>query len=186
MRKMIGLLKGSHLGILVIGLLCAVVLVSTMPQEAAAATIIDYPLLAILLSIAAIAITSTGPQSPTALNVLLSHLETAVEGARLANLAGDQHAELSRLSKAIGATEALMGMTSSCDTCGDLRSILQQVIGLAANMKTSVVGASGTCHPNGLIQPNEQCDPLAVPTGCPINTIELTFCNDECLCRPVP
>jgi hypothetical protein len=123
---------------------------------------------------------------PEGWQVVINHLDTAVEGARAANMVGNRVAELSRLSKAIGAAEALMGMTSDCDECGDLRDVLQQIIGHAALLKTSAVGASATCQPNGIIGPTEQCDPLAIQTGCPVNTIEPTYCSDECRCELAP
>ena len=78
-----------------------------------------------------------------------------------------------------------MGMTSACDTCDDVRDDLQRILGIAAHLKSEAVGHSGTCQPDGVIGPNEQCDPLALPTGCPIS-IELTFCSDTCQCEPVP
>jgi len=123
---------------------------------------------------------------PPASQVVVNQLKTAAEGAQAANMVGNRVAELSRLSKAIGATEALLGMTSDCDECGDLKDVLQQIIGQAALLKTAAVGASGTCQPNGIIGPAEQCDPLAASTGCPVNTIELTYCSDECRCEVVP
>ncbi len=120
---------------------------------------------------------------PPGSQVVVNQLATSVEGARTANMVGNRVAELSRLSKAIGAAEALMGMTSDCDECGDLRDALQQIIGQAALLKTSAVGASGTCNPNGILQPNEQCDPLAIPSGCLINATAVTYCSDECRCE---
>jgi hypothetical protein len=72
-----------------------------------------------------------------------------------------------------------MGMTSGCGNC-ELRDTLQQVTGQVAFLKTQVVGASGTCHPNGVIQPNEQCDPLVAPFGgCPVGTA-IAYCSDDC------
>jgi hypothetical protein len=112
--------------------------------------------------------------------VLFRQLQTALEGARAANIVGNPTAELSRLGKAIGASEALLGMTSACDACGRLEDTLQQVIGHLALLKANLVGVSSTCNPNGIVQPNEQCDPLAIPSGCPAAA---TFCSDECRCE---
>ncbi len=46
--------------------------------------------------------------------------------------------------------------------------------------------ADGRCQePGGArvrVSKGEQCDPLAVPTGCPVTTIP-TFCSEECLCE---
>lgn len=170
------------LRILLMGFLC--VALSILPVSKASAVSVEYPILFALILVAAL--TAADADLPQGSQVVINQLQTAAEGARAANMVGNRTAELSRLSKAIGATEALMGMTSDCDECGDLRDVLQQIIGYAALLKTSVVGASGTCQPNGIIGPTEQCDPLAVQTGCPVNTIELTYCSDECRCALVP
>jgi hypothetical protein len=79
-----------------------------------------------------------------------------------------------------------MGMSSACNDCTEFRDVLQQVTGHVALLKSEVVGASGTCHPNGVIQSNEQCDPLVTPFGgCPVGTT-VTYCSDECRCQEVP
>jgi hypothetical protein len=167
------------------GLLCIALLVAPLPKASATA-VVDYgPLLILCVILISIPV-SLQADLPEGWQVVVNHLETAVEGARAANMVGNRAAELSRLSKAIGATEALTGMTSACDECGDLRDVLQQIIGHAALLKTAVVGASGTCQPNGIIGPNEQCDPLAASTGCPVNTIAPTYCSDECRCEIAP
>lgn len=162
--------------------LCAAL--SILPVTKASAVSMEYPVL--LALIITVVVTSTQYDLPQGSQVVINQLDTAVEGARAANMVGNRTAELSRLSKAIGATEALMGMTSDCDECGDLRDVLQQIIGHAALLKTAVVGASGSCQPNGIIGPNEQCDPLAASSGCPVNTIEPTYCSDECRCELAP
>jgi hypothetical protein len=164
----------------VVGILSTTLLL--LPVKAFA-DLIEYALVLVLIITAA----TIGRQVnvPPGWTVVINQLQTAVEGARAANLIGDGKLEASRLSKALGAGQALMAMTSPCDQCGDLRNVIQQIIGKVALLKTAVVGASGTCHPNGVLQPNEQCDPLAVPTGCAVS-IELTFCSDECTCVPVP
>src|SRR5689334_19025402 len=151
---------------LLAGVLCVTLMVFPVPK--ASADLIEYALIVQLIALAASVVqhADVPPASP----VLVNQLATAVEGARAANMVGNQVAEHSRLSKAIGAAEALIGVTSSCDQCGDLKGVLQQIIGQAALLKTKAVGASGTCQPNGIIGPNEQCDPLAIVSGCPVGT----------------
>jgi len=166
---------------LVTSLLCAMLIIAS--QRAFAREIIEYDFMLVLVAIADLLVAAT--PLPDGHDVVVSQLETAVQGARTANLLGDDTLEASRLAKAIGAAEALIGMTSSCGECGDLRNTLQEIVGEAALLKTATVGASGTCHPNGSRQPNEQCDPLEIPTGCPV-AVQLTFCSDECRCVPVP
>jgi Flp pilus assembly pilin Flp len=170
------------LRILLMGFLC--IALSILPVPKASAVSVEYTVLLALIIVATIDVSKS--VLPQGSQVVINQLKTAAEGARAANMVGNRAAELSRLSKAIGATEALMGMTSDCDECGDLRDVLQQIIGHAALLKTSIVGASGTCQPNGIIGPNEQCDPLAIQTGCPVNTIEPTYCSDECRCELAP
>ncbi len=155
-----------------------------LPSSKASAGLIEYGFLLEWLANVIDAISKVEP--PQGSQVVIDQLDAAIEGARAANLVGNRVMELSRLSKAIGAAEALLGLTSACTNCGDLRETLQQIIGQAALLKTSAVGASGACQPNGVIEPNEQCDPLAIPTGCPVNTTAVTYCSDECLCQIVP
>lgn len=154
-------------------------LISSLPQKALATAVEYAVMLALIIVVTITAITQQGNGS----NVVLRHLQSAVESAQFANGNGDQRMEFTNLSRAIGAAKALMGMTSSCDDCGDARAALQGIIGLAAERRASVFGASAGCNPNGVIDPGEQCDPLANPTGCPITTFPL-FCNDLCQCVP--
>jgi Flp pilus assembly pilin Flp len=161
---------------LIVGLLSVSLML--LPVQKASAGLVEYALILVLISV--LVIDQLAPGS----RILLDQLETSIERARAANMVDNRTAEASRLSKAIGAAEALLGMTSACSDCSDLRDTLQQIIGQAAALKTAAVGASGSCHPNGLIQPNEECDPLAESTGCPVNMIELTYCSDECRCVP--
>src|SRR5438477_9297221 len=170
-------LKSHWLGPWLVGGLCALVLLtSAAPPKADAATMAEYGLLLALIAVVCIGALFEAPPG----QVVRNQLQAAVEGARLARSEGDQHKEVGRLSKAIGAAEALMGMTSSCDGCDELRGGLQQIIGQLTLFKSEALGVSGTCNPNGVVQGNEQCDPLAVPTGCPTNTLEVRFCNVEC------
>jgi hypothetical protein len=155
-----------------------------VPVPRASAGLVEYAIIIPLISILLLAVDGRGDLPPGS-QVLIVQLEESVDGARAANLVQNRTLELSRLSKAIGAAEALLGMTTACDDCDELRGLLQEVIGDAAALKTAAVGASGTCHPNGVLEPNEQCDPRAIPPGCPVTT-ELTYCSDECRCVPVP
>ena len=127
------------------GFLC--IALSILPVPKASAVSVEYPVLLALIIV--VVVTSTQSDLPQGSQVVINQLQTAAEGARAANMVGNRVAELSRLSKAIGAAEALMGMTSDCEECGDLRDTLQQIIGQAALLKTRAVGASGTCQPNG-------------------------------------
>ena len=170
------------LRILLTGLLC--IALSILPVPKASAVSVEYPIIFALILV--VVVTASESDLPPGSQVVIKQLQTSIEGAQAANMIGNRTAELSRLSKAIGATEALMGMTSACDECGDLKDVLQQIIGQAALLKTRTVGASGTCQPNGIVGPNEQCDPLAVVSGCPVNTIEPTYCSDECRCELAP
>lgn len=153
-----------------------------LPLKAIAASMVEYALLLVAVLLLA---ASTYQQVPPGWSVVIGHLQADVVAARDANQEGDQVNELINLSKAIGATRALLGMTVACDGCGTARTTLQEILGRLSRLKTEAVGASESCHPNGLVQPNEQCDPTASPTGCPVTT-ELTFCDDTCRCVPVP
>jgi hypothetical protein len=161
-------------------LLCAALLLTPVPR--ATATPVEYDILfALIIVVCLPALEAVDLPSGSA--VVIDQLTTAIEGARAANIVGNTSAELSRLSKALGAVQALMGMTSSCSDCADARAALQQVIGQAALLKTRIIGASGSCNPNGIVQPNEQCDPLAIPSGCAISLTTVTYCSDECRCE---
>jgi Flp pilus assembly pilin Flp len=149
----------------------------------ALAGLTEYAL--ILALIAIIAIAALKLNLPLGSQLVIDQLTTSIEGARAANIVGNSTAELTRLSKAAGAAQALMGMTAACSDCGDFRATLQQIIGQIALLKTSIAGASGTCNPNGIVQPNEQCDPLAINTGCPTNATLPLYCSDECTCEIV-
>ena len=161
------------------GLLCATLTFAPV-HRAGAASMVDYQLLLYLvLSVVSILEDSSVHGS----DVVATQLQAAAAGAEASHLIGNRSDEISRLSKTIGAAEALIGMTLTCDGCGDVRETLQQVIGAAAFLKTSAVGASGSCQPNGIVGPGEQCDPLAAPTGCAVGGITATYCTDECRCQ---
>src|SRR4051812_48277038 len=84
------------------------------------ADLIEYALVLVLILYAA----TVGQQVnlPPGWPLVINQLQTAVEGARAANVIGDGKVEASRLSKALGAGQALMAMTSACRECGDLRN----------------------------------------------------------------
>jgi Flp pilus assembly pilin Flp len=150
----------------------------------AIAGLIEYAL--ILQLIAIIAISALDAQTPAGFQTVANQLQITVEGARAANIAGDRAAELSRLGKAIGTSDALVGMIASCANCDSLRGTVQQIIGQLTALRVAAGGGSATCHPNAVIQPNEQCDPLAIPTGCPTNATLPLYCSDECTCQVAP
>lgn len=164
---------------LLVAVMCTALTVLPV-QKASAATLVDYGFLLFLIALAL----DVSPQAdlPPGSGIVVHQLQTAAERAYAAHIIGDRTAEVSRLSKAIGAAEALTGMTSTCGNCGDLASTLQQTIGVAALLKTNAVGSSASCQPNGVIGPHEQCDPLAVPTGCLVDGVTLNYCSDECRC----
>jgi Flp pilus assembly pilin Flp len=185
MMEIIKILKTSSLGPWLVAALCVLVLTAAMPQTASA-TAVEYAVMLALILVTCITdVSASGlPQDGAALNAITAQFQTAANAAALANSEGDRAKEISRLGKTLGAAEALMGMTSSCDTCDDLRTHLQQIIGLAALLKSRALGVGGACNPDGVIQGGEQCDPLAVPTGCPVLTVP-SFCSDECQCEIV-
>jgi Flp pilus assembly pilin Flp len=159
-------------------LLGAVWFVLLAPSKALAG-LVEYALI-----LALIAILVTIPRVlPPGSTPVLHELQSAVTGAQAANASGNQRQELSHLSKALGLEEALMDMAASCDTCGDVKADLQELIGLTSKLRARVLITPG-CKPDGVIAANEECDPLAVPTGCPTDPVP-TFCNDMCQCEEV-
>ena len=145
------------------------------------ADIVEYALILALIAILVIVALKVLPQ-PGARPVL-RELQTTILAAKNANASGNARQELSQLSKSIGLAEALMGMAASCDQCGEFRTDLQAVIGLASKLRARLI-TGGTCNPNGVISSSEQCDPLADPTGCPATSIP-TFCDDQCICEAI-
>jgi hypothetical protein len=170
----------TPLRVLSIGFLCSTLLLGPVPR--ASAVSVEYTVFLALIIVACLPLVNEA-DLPQGSGVVVDQLVTAAEGARAANIVGNSTAELTRLSKAIGAAQALMGMTAACDDCTDLRATLQQIIGQAAVLKTRIIGASGTCNPNGIVQPNEQCDPLAIPSGCSVSSTATSYCSDECRCE---
>ncbi len=177
--KIAKVLKGSRLGPWVVAVLCALLLTYTSPRKAEA-TAVEYAVMLALIIVVCI----TAIESP-AWTPVGDHLKAAAKAARDANSAVNQPKEIAGLSKTIGLAKAMMGITSSCDDCATVREELQTIIGTASALKTEALNVVGACKPNGIIQGNEQCDPLVMPNGgCPITT-EGTFCTDQCLCEPL-
>lgn len=177
--KIARVLKTSWFGPWLVAALCVLLLTFTT-RRTAEATAVEYAvMLALIIVVCVTAITEKSSQNEW--TVVGSHLIAAGGDAEEANSVGDRTKEISRLSKAIGAAKALMGITSSCD---EVRTDLQEIIGLAGLLKSRALGGVSACTPDGVIEPGEQCDPLAVPTGCPATTFE-SFCSDQCLCEPI-
>jgi hypothetical protein len=137
----------------------------------------------LLLALIVISLISDAPSNPPpGWTVVANQLQVAAQGAADANMQGNRSKQIAGLGKTIGAADALMALSSSCDTCGPARADLQEVIGVAAHLKSTLVGPSGTCNPDGTIARGEECDPLANPTGCQALPF-LAFCDDQCVCE---
>ncbi len=173
----ISILKRYSIFRWLVGALCAVLLVSTMPKQAAAQDIAEYALLAAFISLILVStVVGTG-----GFNNAKLRLADSADAAAQANREGDRPKEIGKLGKVNGAAHAMLGMTSSCDdTCDEVRGDLQDVVGITAVLKARAVGHSSDCVVNGVVGFNEECDPMAVPTGCGFRT---SFCDDECQCQ---
>ncbi|MGA9721766.1 MAG: hypothetical protein WBQ86_04880 [Candidatus Binatus sp.] len=180
--KIAKVLKTSGFGLWLVAALCVMLLTFTTPRKAVA-TSVEYPIMLALIIVVCITAT-TDVSSQNNWSVVGGHLIAAGGDAEEANSVGDRTKEISNLGKAIGTAEALMGITTSCDNCDEVRTDLQEIIGLAGLLKSRALGGVSACTPDGVIEPGEQCDPLAVPTGCPATTFE-SFCSDQCLCEPI-
>ena len=156
-----------------------VVLVVLAPVKVLAG-LVEYALILALIAILVIVALKVLPQGA---QPVLKEMHDSIVAAQNANSAGNTRQELSNLSKSIGLAEALMGMTASCDACGEVRTDLQAVIGLASKLRARLL-SGGTCNPNGVVSSSEQCDPFADPTGCPVTSIP-TFCDDQCICEAI-
>lgn len=177
--KIAKVLKGSRLGQWMVAVLCALLLTCTSPRKAEA-TAVEYAVMLALIIVVCITAMESPAWSPVG-----DQLKAAANAAQDANSKGNQPKEIAGLSKTIGLAKAMMGITSSCDDCATVREELQTIIGTASALKAEALNVVGACNPNGVIQGNEQCDPLIMPNGgCPIS-IEETFCSDECLCESV-
>jgi hypothetical protein len=144
------------------------------------ATAIEY---AVMLALIPILNVFAGRGLPPGSIAVIHELQSAITAAQAANAGGHPRKELSHLSKALGLEEALMDMAASCDTCGEVTADLQELIGLTSKLRARVLITPG-CTPDGVIASNEECDPLAAPTGCPTGPIP-TFCTDTCQCAEV-
>jgi Flp pilus assembly pilin Flp len=180
--KIAKVLKRSWFGPWLVAALCVLLLTFTTPRKAEATAVEYAVMLALIIVVCITSVTERSSQNEW--SVVGSHLIAAAGDAAEANSMGDRTKEVSRLSKAIGAAKALMGITSSCDNCDEVRTDLQEIIGLADLLKSRALGVVSACTPDGVIEPGEQCDPLAMPTGCPVLTFS-TFCSDQCLCEPI-
>jgi Flp pilus assembly pilin Flp len=140
----------------------------------------EYALILALIAIIAIAALKVLPPGSA---VVLQQLQTTIQTAQTAHTSGDKQHELSSLSQAIGLTQAVIGMTASCQNCDEVRTDLQAIIGLASKLRYRLV-KGGACNPDGVVSASEQCDPLADPTGCPVTSLPM-FCNDQCLCEAI-
>jgi Flp pilus assembly pilin Flp len=143
------------------------------------ATAIEYAVMLALITV----VTIVGRGLPPGSMAVIHELQSAITAAQAANAGGHSRKELSHLSKALGLEEALMDMAASCDTCGEVTADLQELIGLTSKLRARVLITPG-CKPDGVIASNEECDPLAAPTGCPTGPIP-TFCTDTCQCAEV-
>jgi pilus assembly protein Flp/PilA len=188
--KFAKVLKGTRLGPWLVAVLCALLLTYTSPRKAEATAVEYAVMLALIIVVCITAITADSPGTNHAYTRVGDQLKAAVNSAFDANSDGDTPKEIAGLSKTIGALKAMIAMaSSSCEDsvtdCTMLRENLQKFIGVAGERKAQALSAVG-CNINGVIQGNEQCDPLApLPNGgCPATTFP-TFCSDECLCVPV-
>ncbi len=163
----------------VVGGASTVALTVIVVGKAIAASMVEYALLLVAVLLLAATVQTSPPRQEGFVKVL-DQLQAASEGAARAHLNGDRHAELAGLAKTTGAVHALLGMTGSCEDCGDLRTDLQQISQIVLGLKDAL-RAAASCNPDGVVSTNEQCDPLADPTGCPIRTFP-TFCDENCQC----
>jgi Flp pilus assembly pilin Flp len=180
--KIAKVLKRSWVGPWLVAALCVPLLTFTTPRKAEA-TAVEYAVMLALIIVVCIT-AKTDVSSQNQWSVVGGHLIASAGDAADANSVGDRTKEISRLSNAIGAAKALIGIASSCDNCDEVRTDLQEIIGLADLLKSRALGVVSACTPNGVIEPGEQCDPLATPTGCPVLTFP-TFCSAQCLCEPI-
>jgi hypothetical protein len=164
-------------------ILCAGLIATSFPRRAQA-DIIEYSLLlTIILTVVAGAIPAGVPPQPWQIHGL--QLQDAVNAAQQANSAGERSKEIGRLGKANGIASAMLSeATTSCNpACGDVTQNLQAIIGYVGFLQSLAIGTvTASCNPDGVVEPGEECDPLAVPTGCASSTVP-TFCDTECLCE---
>jgi Flp pilus assembly pilin Flp len=148
----------------------------------AVAGLIEYALILTLVAILVV----VALQLPPGATTVTRQLQSTVLTAQAANNGGNKSQELSNLSKAIGLEEALRGMIATCDSsaCSAAAADLQELVGLTAKLRARLLTTPG-CKPDGIVESNEICDPLATPTGCPTVPVP-TFCTDTCDCAELP
>jgi len=167
-----------------VGIVATLTLTLVVVGKAVAATMVEYALLLVaVLLLAATSFEQPGSRNHNAIVTIQDHLATAAQDAAFFHLHGDRSKEIVALTKALGAANGLVGLTSTCRDCGDAQTDLQQIIQLADRLKARAV--LNACNPNGIVDGQEACDPSANPTGCPILTLP-SFCNDDCECVGVP
>jgi len=152
MTYMIDALKRWPVGRVLVLAVATSVLVATTPRRANA-DLIEYTLLLAFVALASAALVPVESQ-PTegASKVLIDELQASVEGAANASSNGDVPAQINGLSKAAAIARALEGTTSTCEDCGELRSILENIITGATAIKMELLGHSGTtCNPSSLV-----------------------------------
>jgi hypothetical protein len=145
------LLKGSRFGSWLVAALCVFLMTATTPRKAAAQGITEYgAILAFVATLVGLVFTlaDEGPPNANALQLVAGKIDTDVKAAAQAFSDGDRPKEIGELSKAIGHTQALIGLTSSCDsTCDGVRRAAQDIIGQATCLKSNAIqGVSNPCH----------------------------------------
>jgi Flp pilus assembly pilin Flp len=100
---------------LAVAALCVLLLTFTTPRKAEATAVEYAVMLALIIVVCITSVTERSSQNEW--GVVGGHLIAAAGDAAEANSMGDRTKEISRLSKAIGAAKALMGITTSCDNC---------------------------------------------------------------------
>ena len=152
--------------------------------KALAASMAEYGLLLALIAVVCISAISV-PPAPDGhgLHAAATHLQAYAEGAALAHLNGKHGKESAGLGKVLASAKAMLATTTTCSAYDALTPKLQQIMQVATQLKARA--AHPTCKPDGVVSAKEQCDPLANPTGCPILILP-SFCNDDCICAPVP
>jgi len=158
MMELTKTLKTSWFGLWLVGVLCVLVLTLVMPHEAAA-TAVEYSVLLALIIVVCIndIVASEVPQDGRDLHALASQFQAAAFGAGLANSSRNRAQEISGLNETTATAEALMDLTSSCETCDQLRTHLQQIIEVAASLKSQAHKVAHACHPDGVSQRGEHC-----------------------------
>jgi hypothetical protein len=181
MKILVKVRKGRWLKPMVVGF--SAVVVWLLIAGKAAADLIEF---VGVISLIVLAITTQRPTQGQSWVIVGTQLLNAVEDAQSADSQGNTIDEVAALSKAIGAADAMTGMISSCDTCGDVRADLQRIIHLAGILKLKAEGIPLTCTPDGVLEPTEECDPLIEPDGCSAGTFVGLCDPTTCMCVATP